>query len=271
MRIGIMVLPGRGEPVASTLKQIEDAEQHGFASLWLAHTIGVDALTVLALAGQQTENIELGTFVVPTYPRHPSAIAQQALTVQALSGGRLTLGIGLSHRAVMEDRLGFDWDHPIRHMREYLTSLAPLLRQEAFHFEGEEFTVRDYQLVIADASPPSVLVAALGPQMLRLTGRMADGTAIWMGGPRYIAEQVVPQIGEAACGAGRPAPRVVAGLPICVTDRPDEVRARAAHVYEVYGRLPSYRAILDREGVDGPEHVAADRQRVRGARSSAGA
>src|SRR5687768_12246555 len=110
-----MVLPGRGERTASVLRQVEEAEQLGFASVWLAHTVGVDALTVLAMAGARTERVELGTFVVPTYPRHPAALAQQALTTQDACGGRLALGIGLSHRVVMEDRLGFDWDHPIRH------------------------------------------------------------------------------------------------------------------------------------------------------------
>jgi F420-dependent oxidoreductase-like protein len=256
MRIGIMVLPARGERSASVLRQIEEADRLEFAGLWLAHTVGVDALTLLAMAGPRTQRIELGTFVIPTYPRHPAALAQQALTTQDACGGRLVLGVGLSHRVVMQDRLGFDWDHPIRHMREYLTALRGLLRQRPFDLEGEEFTIRGYRIAIDDVSPPGVLVAALGPQMLRLTGRMADGTALWMGGPRYIAERVVPVLSAAANAAGKPAPRVVAGLPVCVTQRPDEARARAAREYEIYGRLPSYRAILDREGAAGPEDVA---------------
>jgi F420-dependent oxidoreductase-like protein len=256
MRICIMGLPARGEGVASALREIEETERLGFAGYWLAHTIGVDALTLLAMAGRSTERIGLGTFVIPTYPRHPSAVAQQALTTQDACGGRLTLGIGLSHRAVMQDRLGFDWDYPIRHMREYLTTLNGLLRQDDFEFVGEEFTIRGYRVAIDDVAPPDVVVGALGPQMLRLTGRLADGTALWMGGPRYIADRVVPTIGKAACSAGRPAPRIIAGLPVCVTDRPADVRARAAASFEIYGRLPSYRAILDLEGAEGPEDVA---------------
>jgi len=251
-----MVLPPRGERVARVLPQIVEAEQCGFASVWLAHTVGVDALTLLAMSGLQTNRIELGTFVIPTYPRHPAAMAQQALTTQDACGGRLVLGIGLSHRAVMQDRLGFDWDHPIRHMREYLTTLTGLLEQRQFDFEGDEFTVRGYQVIIDDVSPLRVLVAALGPQMLRLAGRAADGTALWMGGPNYVADQVVPILGKAARDSGRPSPRIVAGLPVCVTDRAREVRARASEVYEIYGRLPSYRSILDREGVAGPQDVA---------------
>lgn len=254
MRIGVMTLSG-GTP-AEIVEQIVEAEERGFASAWLANIRGVDALTVLALAGPRTERIELGTFVVPTYPRHPSALAQQALTVQAATGNRLALGIGLSHRVTMEQGLGFDWDHPIRHTREYLSVLTPLLAQEAAQFEGEEYTVRGYQLTMPGATPPPVLVAALGPQMLRLTGKMADGTAIWLGGTRYIAETAVPEITQAAERAGRPAPRVVAGLPICVTDNPGAVRDKVAQVFARYGDLPSYRAILDRAGAPGPADIA---------------
>jgi 5,10-methylenetetrahydromethanopterin reductase len=256
MKIGVMALPGPGAGLFGLVRQCEEAEQQGFASIWLAHIRGVDALTTLALAGQRTQRIELGTFVVPTYPRHPAALAQQALTVQAATGNRLTLGIGLSHRVSMEGQLGFDWDHPIRHMREYLACLDQLLQQQPAQFEGEEFTLRGYEITIPDAAPPPVLVAALGPQMLKLTGAKADGTAIWMGGAHYIAEHVTPRIQAAAQAAGRPAPRIVAGLPICVTNQGAEVRAKAARVYERYGQLPSYRAILDREGANTPADVA---------------
>ena len=254
MKIGTMLLSG-GTP-AEIVAQVVEAEERGLASAWLANIRGVDALTVLALAGPATQRIELGTFVVPTYPRHPTSLAQQALTVQAATGNRLTLGIGLSHRVSMEQGLGFDWDHPIRHTREYLSVLTPLLAQEAAQFEGEEYTVRGYQLQVTGATAPPVLVAALGPQMLRLTGKLADGTAIWMGGPRYIAETAAPEISAAAERAGRPAPRIVAGLPICVTDNAGAVRDNVAQVYARYGELPSYRAILDREGAGSPAEVA---------------
>ncbi|HUG16007.1 MAG TPA: TIGR03564 family F420-dependent LLM class oxidoreductase [Thermomicrobiales bacterium] len=252
MRIGVMA----GGALQSAMRQIVEADEAGFASAWLSHIRGADALTVLALAGQQAQRIELGTFVIPTYPRHPSALAQQALTMQAATANRLTLGIGLSHRVSMEAQLGFDWDHPIRHMREYLTCLNPLLAQQRAHFEGEEFILRGYEITIPGAEPPPVLVAALGPQMLKLAGAMAHGTAIWMGGATYIAEHVIPRISAAASDAGRPAPRIVAGLPIAVTERGDEVRAKAAQVFERYGQLPSYRAILDREGAGTPADVA---------------
>ena len=256
MKIGLMIASAGSPDLESVLAQIERAEELGLDSAWIPSVRSYDALTVLALAGQRTKRIELGTFVIPTYPRHPAALAEQALAVQAASGNRLALGIGLSHRVTMEGMLGFDWSHPVRHMREYLSCLAPLLRGEPTSFSGEEFRIEGYQLTVPGASPPPALVAALGPQMLRLTGRLADGTAVWMGGARYLAEHCVPVIAAAAREAGRPAPRIVAGLPMLVTDRPDEVRGRAARAFERYGQLPSYRAILDREGAGGPADVS---------------
>src|SRR5919202_6151732 len=208
MRIGVHIGMDAGR-LDALLGEIERAEELGLHSAWLPHTQGFDALTVLALAGQRTRRIELGTNVVPTYPRHPSALAQQALTTQAAAGGRLLLAIGLSHRVTMEQGLGFDWSRPIRHMREYLSALRPLLAQEPTSFAGEEFRVAGYQLTVPDSTPPPVLVAALGPQMLRLAGRLADGTAIWMGGPRYLAEHDVPTNVGVAREVGRPAPRVM--------------------------------------------------------------
>lgn len=256
MRIGISAVPKPGTGLAEIVAQAVAAEAGGFASFWLANIFGNDALVTLAMAGQQTRTIELGTFVVPTYPRHPMAMAQEALTVQAAVGGRLTLGVGLSHRVTMEGMLGFDWDHPIRHTREYLTVLNRLLAQKLVNFDGEEYRLRGVQLTVPGAMPPPLLVAALGPQMLKLAGQLADGTAIWMGGARYIAETAVPIITKAAAEAGRPAPRIMASLPVCVTGQPDAVRDQAGKDFARYGQLPSYRAILDREGVAGPSDVA---------------
>lgn len=257
MRIGVNLGLGGGvSDLEGLLRQIETAEARGLAGAWTPNIRAFDALTVLALAGPRTSRIELGTYVVPTYPRHPSALAQQALTVQAATGNRLTLGIGLSHRVLMEQSLGFDWSHPVRHMREYLQALDALLSGEPATFAGEEFRVKDYQISVPGATPPPVLVAALGPQMLRLAGQLAAGTAIWMGGPRYLARDCVPVIAEAARRAGRPAPRVLVGLPVSVTDRPEEVRRQAATAFERYGQLPSYRAILDKEGAAGPADVS---------------
>jgi F420-dependent oxidoreductase-like protein len=257
MKIGLMVpLPGDLPDPTAVVAQIVRAEEWGFHSVWAPNVRGGDALSVLAVAGTRTARIELGTFVVATYTRHPVALAQQALTTAALAGNRLTLGIGLSHRVTMEGMLGFDWSRPIRHLREYLACLMPLLRGEEVTFAGEEFRINGYSLAIPGAAAPPVLVAALGPQMLRLAGRQTDGTAIWMGGPRYLADHAVPTLTAAATEAGRPAPRVLAGLPVCVTTRPDNARQFADRTFARYGQLPSYRAILDKEGADGPADIA---------------
>jgi 5,10-methylenetetrahydromethanopterin reductase len=257
VKIGLFIPTGAeaGE-LSSVLGRIERAEAQGFSAVWLPNIRAYDALTVLALAGGRTSNLELGTFVVPTYPRHPSALAQQALTVQAATGNRLTLGIGLSHRVTMEGALGLDWSHPIRHTREYLSSLNQLFSGQRARFEGQEYKLRDYELGVPGAKAPPILVAALGPQMLRVAGELSDGTAVWMGGARFLAEHATPTITDAAREAGRPAPRILAGLPICVTANPDAARAYASQIYERYGQLPSYRAVLDREGAAGPGDVS---------------
>lgn len=183
-------------------------------------------------------------------------LAGQALTVQAASGGRLTLGIGLSHQMVIETVFGQSFEHPVRHMREYLSILAPLLAGEEVSFTGETLRASTFGPLQVEAPAPPVLVAALGTAMLGLAGRMASGTITWMTGPRTIEQHIVPTIREAAAEAGRPVPQVGVGLPVCVTADVDGARAAAAETFAIYGHLPSYRAMLDREGVGGPEGVA---------------
>lgn len=257
MRIGIGVGDGVGQAgtIGNMLAEVQRAEAAGLAAAWMANIFTVDAITFLALAGRETSTIELGTFVVPTYPRHPAALAQQALTAAAASGNRFTLGIGLSHKVVIEGMFGLDYSKPVRHMREYLSVLLPLLDGGATSFAGEEFRV-NAQLTVPEAKRPPVLIAALGPQMLRLAGRMADGTATWMGGPKYLSGTAVPAITAAAAEAGRPAPRIAAGFPVAVTRDVAAARASAGKVFAVYGALPSYRAVLDIEGAADASSVA---------------
>jgi len=169
--------------------------------------------------------------------------------------GRLLLGIGLSHQVVIESMFGMSFDKPARHMREYLSILMPLLHGEPVAFEGETLSA-NASLGIQGVDAPAVAVAALGPLMLKLAGRMTDGTVTWMTGPATLAEHTVPTISAAAAEAGRPAPRIVVGLPVCVTDDVDGARERAAKLFAMYGFLPSYRAMLDREGAEGPADVA---------------
>jgi F420-dependent oxidoreductase-like protein len=199
--------------------------------------------------------IELGTSVVPTYPRHPMMLAQQGLTVSSACGGRLCLGIGLSHQIVIENMMGMSFEKPVRHLREYLSVLMPLVRGEPVGFDGEVFRVHA-ALAVPGSQPFPVVVAALGPQMLRVTGQLADGTLTWCTGPNTLRDHIVPTIREAATEAGRAVPRVIAALPVCVTEDKAGLHERAANVFAVYGQLPSYRAMLDREGVAGPADLA---------------
>lgn len=252
MRLGLFIQP---PTVADVVEQVRGAADAGFTSVVMPQIFGIDAITALTVAAHEVPGIELGTGVVPTYPRHPMMLAAQALTLQQVAGGRFTLGIGLSHQIVIEGMLGLSWDKPVRHLREYLSILLPLLRGEAVEFEGETLTAK-LALDVPDASPVPVLVAALGAQMLGVAGRMAEGTATWMTGPATLREHIAPTITAAAEAAGRPAPRVVCALPVAVTDDEATVRARAGEQFSMYGYLPSYRAMLDREGAAGPADVA---------------
>ena len=254
MRIGLMFGGSDGSLAAATA-QARRAEGLGFSSFWMPNIFGLDAIGALALVGREVGRIELGTAVVPTYPRHPVALAQQALTTAAATGGRFTLGIGLSHKIVIEDLFGLDYSKPARHMREYLEVLAPLLRGEPAKHEGSEYRV-NVGLQVPGATPVSVLVAALGPVMLGIAGRLADGTITWMTGPATLESHIVPTLAKAARDAGRPTPRVVAGLPIALTRDVGAAREAVGKFFEIYGTLPSYRAMLDREGAAGPADVA---------------
>jgi 5,10-methylenetetrahydromethanopterin reductase len=255
MKIGIngSALLGQG-----TLEAFEaharTAAEDGFTSYWIAQAGSIDALTLITSLAQSIPNLSFGTAVIPTYPRHPSMLASQAMTTQMISGGRLTLGIGLSHKPVIEGSFGMSFDKPVRHMREYLSILVPLIEEGKVIFEGETLTARG-DISLPDTTPCPVLVAALGPQMLRLAGKRAAGTILWMVGERTIGEHIKPVISESAAKAGRPDPQIIAGLPVCVTDQPAEVRKKAARAFAIYGQLPSYRAMLDREGAADPSDV----------------
>jgi F420-dependent oxidoreductase-like protein len=256
MRIGVIggVTPGEDGTIDGIVRTAKDLEAQGLATFWMPNIFGLDAIATLAIAGRETKRIELGTAVVPTYPRHPIAMAQEALTAGAAAGGRFTLGLGLSHKIVIEDLMGMSYAKPLRHMREYLTVLGELLAGRPAKFEGEEYRV-NVSLQVPGAQRVPVLVAALGEQMLRLTGRLADGTILWMTGPKTIEKHVAPTLFGAAKEAGRPQPRIVANLPIALTHQPDAAREWVAKNFAIYGSLPSYRAMLDREGAAGPADV----------------
>jgi F420-dependent oxidoreductase-like protein len=257
MRIGIGIgeISNERSGIDGILAQAQRAEREGFASGWFANIFGVDAITMAALCGRVTERLELGTAVVPTFPRHPVAMAQQALTAQAACEGRFALGIGLSHQVVIEMMFGLSYAKSYSHMREYLSVLAPLIRAGSVSYAGGEYRV-NANMTVPGATPCPILVAALAPKMLALAGAVADGTVTWMTGPKTVRDHIIPRIGDAAAAAGRPAPRVVVGLPVAVTSDVAAARETAGRLFQVYGGLPSYRAMLDREGVDGPADVA---------------
>jgi 5,10-methylenetetrahydromethanopterin reductase len=260
MHIGIFGGDTANRTIDDVVADARQAEADGFASYWLPQIFGMDAISTLAIVGREVPRIELGTAVVPTYPRHPMMLAQQALTTQVASGGRFILGIGLSHQIVIENMFGMSFDKPARHMREYLAILAPLVRGDVASFDGETLSAHG-AISVAGATPCPILLAALAPRMLALAGGVADGTITWMTGPKTLADHIVPSLTKAA---GNRDVRVVAALRTCVTDDPDGARERTGQAIAFYGHLPSYRAMLDREGVAGPADmvIAGDEKEV---------
>lgn len=254
MRIGVMF--DTEIPFDEMVGQVASLRDAGIQTAWSSQIFAYDALTAIAAIGREVPGIEFGTAVVPTYPRHPVMLAGQALTVQAATGGRLTLGIGLSHQMVIENVFGQSFEKPARHMREYLSILMPLLEGEQVNFAGETLRASTFGPLQIAATAPHVLVAALGPTMLTIAGRLASGTVTWMTGPTTIESHIIPTIRAAAAEAGRPEPRIGVGLPVCVTNDAAAAREKASEVFAIYGQLPSYRAMLDREGAAGPADVA---------------
>ena len=244
----------RGKPLSTLVDEIVEKEDQGFSSYWTPQVGTFDALTMLALAGRETSRIELGTAVVPSYPRHPNALAQQAATVNALCGGRLVLGVGPSHAPAIES-LGLAYDRPALHMREYVTILKALGDEGRVDFQGGMYRIRT-GFACPDAQPFAVVVSALAPLMLKAAGEVADGTVTWMVGKNTIRSRTAPGITKAAANANRPAPRVIAALPVCVHDDKAQATARAVQIFQGYGQLPNYRRQLDAEGLDQAGEIA---------------
>jgi len=257
LRFGV-VLANDGATIDRVAEQLGRLEALGFDHAWMPGIPnGPDILTLLAVAGRSTAAIEIGSAVVPAYPRHPATLAQQALTVDDALGGRFTLGLGLSHRKVIEDHLGLSYDQPVAYMRDYLEILRPLLAVRSVDYSGPRLRTRFWLDVVhtAEAAPP-VMLAALGARMLELAGQLADGAMTWMGGLRTIEHHVVPRVTAAAEAAGRPPPRVLVSLPVMLTDDRDAAWVLANNQFALYGRLPAYRTALERDGAATPGDVA---------------
>jgi 5,10-methylenetetrahydromethanopterin reductase len=242
--------------IPAIIQHAQQAATDGFKSYWLAEhpTGGFDVLTVLAAVGLAVPNLQLGTAIVPTFPRHPAALAAQTVTTNNLIEGRLTLGIGLSHAPMMAE-LGIDFERPIGHLKGFLETLMPLVREGAVDTSGEFYSAK-FRHFQTPSHPLTVLVAALGPQALGVTGRQADGTILAWVGPKTIRAHIAPRLFAAANKAGNPSPSIVSSLPVCVTSDPEGIRAKIAGGLKMYGQLPSYRAMFDLEGADGPADVA---------------
>ncbi len=254
-RIGLGIGMSGESSVEAFSTSFRKAEEAGFQSAWVPNIFGFDALSLIALAGRETSSIELGSAVVPTHSRHPLYMAQQALTTQCAVDGRLALGLGPSHKIVIEDMLGLSYEKPAQHVREYVTIVKELIENGKTSFQGEMYRVNG-ALAVPGAKPCPILIGGLGPLMRRIAGGLVDGTVTWMTGPRTLGEELVPDIRAAAKEAGKPAPRIVCSLPIALTNDIEAGRERANQIFAIYGSLPSYRAMMDREGAANPGDLA---------------
>lgn len=252
MRLGVMIGAERGDmarKVAKLIADIEWADSAGLATAWMPQVPDdFDLLTMVGLMAAHSTRIELGTAVVPLQAQHPIALARQALSVHAVSGGRLALGVGPSHHWIIRDMLGLPYDKPAAYTRDYLQVLnAALSGPGPVDVENDTFTVHNPTVLGAD-SPMPVLVAALGPVMLQIAGEHADGTSLWMADEKAIAEHIAPKINKAAAGAGRPAPRIVAGIPVtlCANSEIGAAKERANRILAEAETSPNYQRLLDR-------------------------
>ncbi|MEU9348001.1 TIGR03564 family F420-dependent LLM class oxidoreductase [Streptomyces sp. NPDC048278] len=254
MRIG---LTGGADSIERMVRQAEEAERDGFTSLWYASGVAGDPLAAMTVAGRATSSIELGTAVLQTYPCHPVLQASRSAAVPfAMGRPGFTLGIGPAHRPLVEDVLGLSYNTPGAATEEYLRILTALLRGETVDLTGEHWSAHTSPpAVLPDAGVP-VLLAALGPRLLRVAGEHADGVVLWMATARAVSSHIAPRLHKAAADAGRPVPRIVAGLPVAVHDDPAAAREAAARTAAVYGDLPNYRRILEIGGQSSPADAA---------------
>jgi F420-dependent oxidoreductase-like protein len=254
MRIG---LTGGGASVDRVVRQAKEAEADGFSALWYASIVTGDPLVAMAIAGRETSTIELGTAVLQTYPCHPLLQANRVSSVvDAMGRPGFTLGIGPSHEPVIRGVFGLSYDHPGRSTDEYLQILTALLRGENVDFDGSDWSTNTAGRAVPPPHPVPVLVSALGPRLLRVAGEHADGTVLWMAPARAIETHVAPKLHAAAAAAGRPAPRIVAGLPVAVHDDISEARAAASASSSIYAQMENYTRILEIGGVGTPADAA---------------
>ena len=256
MNIGLFIGGiGSAGTMSEQIDSLVSAVEEGFDSFWMAHIMDVDAMSMMCVAAEKTSRIEIGTAVTPTYLRHPIAMAQQALTVQIMAKGRFTLGLGVNHKPVVESRFGMKFDRPLRHVREYIKIVGDLFREGQVDYQGELFSANT-AFTMQERYKTQILLAALGPKMLGTAGEMTDGTITWMTGPETIKSHTLPLLLESANKHGKHRPRVVAAVPVALTPDKGEGFKSASDYFHRYGQLPSYRAMLNREGVETPAEMA---------------
>lgn len=244
------------QSLSELVDEVVAAEENGFDHFWFVHMphLGYDALQLASLSGQRTDRIQLGTAIIPTYPRHPFVMAQQALTSQVATDNRLILGIGPSHDFVIRDMLGMDYARPAHHTQEYLEVITELMHTRKSNYQGEIFNM-DANLWVNQSKPPSILVAALGPRMLKVAGSYSDGTITWVTGPKTLESHIVPRIHAAAAEVGKPRPRVAMVMPVMCIDDEAAGRRQINEKLGQYGAMENYRRMLEMEGAKLPGDV----------------
>ncbi|MFI8766638.1 LLM class F420-dependent oxidoreductase [Streptomyces sp. NPDC053792] len=265
---------GRQLPIDDTVRLAREAYDAGLHSAWFGQSFAYDSPSLAAIVGREVPGLQVGTSAIPVFGRHPLLVSSQAQTAQAATGGRYHLGLALGTRHLTETGFGLPYQRPIGLLREFLTALRPLLETGEADFHGELLTATTpYPAAVPGARPPvPVLVAAMGPQALRVSGELADGILPFLAGPRALTEHVVPAVTAAAEAAGRPAPRIVALVPGVVTADPEGVRQKAADALALYERIPSYQRAIELSGavraaevavIGDEETVAAEVRRYR--------
>ncbi|QNP75361.1 LLM class F420-dependent oxidoreductase [Streptomyces roseirectus] len=236
--------------VDGSVQLAREAAAAGLRSAWFGQTFGADSPQLAALVGREVPGLQVGTSAIPVFGRHPLIVNSQAQTAQAATHGRYHLGLALGAKLVAEGGFGLPFERPVALLREFLTALRQLTETGTADFRGELLTATPplpARVPGAEGGVP-VLVAAMGPQALRVSGELADGILPFLAGPRALAEHIVPAVTAAAEAAGRPAPRIVAFVSGVVTDDVAEVRARAAENLAFYEQIPSYARAIEKSG-----------------------
>src|SRR5438270_8008836 len=256
-----IILMGRPDApnlVDDVIAQAKRAHELGIAQVWLPQQQHYDAIALAALVGAAVPGLGVGTSVVPINPRHPLIIASLAQTAQAAAHGNFSLGLGLGAREIERQAFGTAWPNAITRLREHLTILGSVFNTGGVDFHGSELSASPtWPVEVAGGTPIPVYVAAMDPKALRVAGELADGTLPYLAGPRTIDEFIVPEITKAAAEAGRPAPRIIAAVPVLLSEDVDDARTLAAPQLSFYETIPSYRNVIAREGVGSVVSLAA--------------